>query len=75
MATSFALSFCAAWNAAPPSMIAMRLPTGLLLGSDASESGPHHADAIGIDLQHLADHGADQRLVPLPGRRACGWWR
>src|SRR5262245_58915066 len=39
MASSRALSFCAAWNAAPPSMIAMRLPTGLWLGSDVSESG------------------------------------
>ena len=29
-----AFSFFAAWKAAPPSMIAMRLPTGLLLGSD-----------------------------------------
>ncbi len=39
MATSRAFSFCAAWKAAPPSMIAMRLPTGLWLGSDVSESG------------------------------------
>src|SRR5215470_13856447 len=29
MARSRALSFCAAWNAAPPSMIAMRLPIGI----------------------------------------------
>ena len=39
MAMSLSLSFFAAWNAAPPSMIAMRLPTGLLLGSELSESG------------------------------------
>ena len=39
MASSLALSLCAAWKAAPPSMIAMRLPTGLWLGSEASESG------------------------------------
>ena len=38
MATSCVLSFFAAPAAAPPSMIAMRLPTGLLLGSAASES-------------------------------------
>src|SRR2546423_532011 len=34
IATSLALSFCAAWKAAPPSMIAMRLPTGVLLGNE-----------------------------------------
>ena len=39
MATIRSFSFCAAWNAAPPSMIAIRLPTGLWLGSDDSESG------------------------------------
>ena len=38
MAMSLSLSFFAAWKAAPPSMIAMRLPTGLLLGSELSES-------------------------------------
>ena len=65
---SLSLSFFAAWKAAPPSMIAMRLPTGLLLGNELSESGAHHPDRVGIDLQHLADHGADQRLVALPGR-------
>ena len=49
-------------------MIAMRLPTGLLLGSELQRIRPHHADRVRIDLQHLADHGADQRLVALPRR-------
>ena len=39
IAISLALSFFAAWNAAPPSMIAMRLPTGVSLGNELSESG------------------------------------
>ena len=30
---------------------------------------PHDADQIRIDLQHLADHGSDQRLVALPRRQ------
>ncbi len=60
---------CAAWKAAPPSMIAMRLPTGLLLGSALSESARTTRMLVGIELQHLADHGADQRLVALPRRR------
>ena len=30
---------------------------------------PHHADQVGLDLQHFADHGRDQRLVALPRRR------
>ncbi len=29
---------------------------------------PDHADQVGLDLQHLADHGRDQRLMPLPRR-------
>ena len=48
-------------------MIAMRLPTGLWLGNDDSEFRAHDADAVGVDLQHLTDHGADQGLVSLPG--------
>ncbi len=28
---------------------------------------PHHPDAVRVDAEHLADHGADQGLVPLPG--------
>ena len=67
IAVSLALSLCAAWNAAPPSMIAMRLPTGVPLGNELSESGRVTRMRVGIDLQHLADHGAEQRLVALAG--------
>ena len=46
----------------------MRLPTGELLGSELSEFGARDAHALRIDLQHLADHRADHRLVALPRR-------
>ena len=44
---SLVLSFCAAWKAAPPSMIAMRLPTGELHGSEWQRIRPHNADQSG----------------------------
>ena len=54
-------------------MIAMRLPTGLLDGRRVERIGVHHADAVGIALQHLADDGRDQRLVALARTRSCAW--
>jgi hypothetical protein len=47
------------------------LPTGS--GSVAMiADGSHHADAIGVDLEHFADDSANQRLVPLLGRERMG---
>ena len=65
IASSVSLIWRAAPAAAPPSMIAMRLPTGLFDGSAWRRVRVDHADVRRIALQHLADDGRHQRLMAL----------